>query len=169
VQKPRRMWRFLGPNIARENVSGDAVAEREELGTNILHLAESRHRSQRSVRPPHVWMAPTCKSYFREEHWSLAVMCPAFRCRSHMTAGLDGFRGSRPYQLVGSGITLRRSGFSRSVGSTDCTITCFSLSRVRGTPQLSWLCCHCCVSVDVWSAHGGPSHASRREGALVRF
>ena len=23
---------------------------------------------------------PTCKSFFREEHWSLAVMCPAFRC-----------------------------------------------------------------------------------------
>src|SRR4030081_439105 len=23
---------------------------------------------------------PTCKSYFREEHWSLAVMCSAFRC-----------------------------------------------------------------------------------------
>jgi hypothetical protein len=23
---------------------------------------------------------PTCKSYFREKHWSLTVMCPAFRC-----------------------------------------------------------------------------------------
>jgi hypothetical protein len=23
---------------------------------------------------------PTCKSYFREEHRSLAVMCSAFRC-----------------------------------------------------------------------------------------
>jgi hypothetical protein len=33
-----------------------------------------------------------------------------------MTAGLDGFRESRPYQLVGIGIPLRRSGFSRSVG-----------------------------------------------------
>ena len=45
--------------------------------------------------------------------------------RSHMTAGLDGFRGSRPYQLVEIRIPLRRSGFSRSVGSTDCAITCF--------------------------------------------
>ena len=53
-----------------------------------------------------------------------------------MTAGLDGFRGSRPYQLVGIGIPLRRSGFSRSVGSTDCAITCFftlaSLRRAAG-------------------------------------
>jgi hypothetical protein len=56
-----------------------------------------------------------------------------------MTAGLDGFRGPRPYQLVGIGIPLRRSGFSRSVGSTDYAITCFSLSQACGTPQLVML------------------------------
>src|ERR1700704_4159699 len=72
--------------------------------------------------------------------------------RSHMTAGLDGFRGSRPYQLVGIGIPLMRSGFSRSVGSTDCAITCFSLSQACGAPQVSWLCCDCCVSIEVRSA-----------------
>jgi pyruvate dehydrogenase complex dehydrogenase (E1) component len=32
---------------------------------------------------------------------SPAVMCPAFLCGRTWTAGLDGFRGSRPYQLVG--------------------------------------------------------------------
>jgi hypothetical protein len=36
----------------------------------------------------------------REGQRSLAVMCPAF-CAVTLTAGLDGFRGSRPYQLVG--------------------------------------------------------------------
>jgi hypothetical protein len=54
--------------------------------------------------------------FSRDEQWSLAVMCPAFQCGLYMTAGLDGFRESRPYQLVGIGIPLRRSGFSRSVG-----------------------------------------------------
>jgi hypothetical protein len=28
-------------------------------------------------------------------------MCPACWCGLHMTAGLDGFREWRPYQLVG--------------------------------------------------------------------
>jgi hypothetical protein len=32
---------------------------------------------------------------------SPAVMCAAFLCGRRWTAGLDGFRESRPYQLVG--------------------------------------------------------------------
>ena len=44
---------------------------------------------------------PTCKSFLREAQRSLAVMCAAFLCGRTWTAGLDGFRGSRPYQLVG--------------------------------------------------------------------
>ena len=32
---------------------------------------------------------------------SLAVMCPAFQCGLIGTAGPDGFRESRPYQIVG--------------------------------------------------------------------
>src|SRR5438128_8762507 len=111
-------------------------------------------------------MAPNLQELFSCRALVACSHVSGLSVRSRMTAGLDGFRGSRPYQLIGIGIPLRRSGFSRSVGSTDCAITCFSLSQVRGTPQLSWLCCHCCVSVDVWSAHDGPSHASRREGAL---
>ena len=78
-----------------------------------------------------------------------------------MTAGLDGFCGSRPYQLVGIGIPLRRSGFSRSVGSTDYAICVFHSRKLAARGMLSWLCCDCCVSVEVRSAHDGPSHASR--------
>jgi len=90
-----------------------------------------------SLSPPHVWMAPNLQELFS---WGALVACShvsGLSVRSRMTAGLDGFRGSRPYQLVGIGIPLRRSGFSRSVGSTDCAITCFSLSQACGTPQLS--------------------------------
>jgi hypothetical protein len=32
---------------------------------------------------------PTCKSYFREEHWSLAVMCPAFGAVAHVMVGFS--------------------------------------------------------------------------------
>jgi hypothetical protein len=42
---------------------------------------------------------PRCKSFLREAQRSLAVMCAAFLCGRTWTAGLDGFRGSRPYQL----------------------------------------------------------------------
>jgi hypothetical protein len=40
-------------------------------------------------------------AFLREGQRSLAVMCPGFLCGCTWTAGLDGFRGSRPYQLVG--------------------------------------------------------------------
>jgi hypothetical protein len=30
-------------------------------------------------RPPHVWMPPPASVIFREEHWSLAVVCPILR------------------------------------------------------------------------------------------
>ena len=41
------------------------------------------------------------RAFLREGQRSLAVMCPAFLCGRTWTAGLDGFRGSRPYQLIG--------------------------------------------------------------------
>lgn len=41
------------------------------------------------------------RAFLREGQRSLAIMCLAFLCGRTWTAGLDGFRGSRPYQLVG--------------------------------------------------------------------
>jgi len=37
-----------------------------------------RHKPPGAERPPHVWMAPVLQELFRDEQWSLAVMCPAF-------------------------------------------------------------------------------------------
>src|SRR5437763_9612581 len=63
-------------------------------------------------------MAPNLQEFFSCEAPVACSHVCGLSVRSHMTAGLDGFRGSRPYQLVGIGIPLRRSGFSRTVGST---------------------------------------------------
>ena len=49
-----------------------------KFSDQIVHLAVAAS-SLRSGRLMCGW-PPTCKSFFREEHWSLAVMCPAFRC-----------------------------------------------------------------------------------------
>jgi len=61
-------------------------------------------------------MAPNLQELFS---WGALVAfghVSGLSVRLRMTAGLDGFRGARPYQLVGTGIPLRRSGLSRSVG-----------------------------------------------------
>jgi hypothetical protein len=57
---------------------------------------------------------PTCKSFLVMSSGRLQSCVRPF-C-AVMTAGLDGFRGSRPYQLVGIVTPPRRSGFSRSIG-----------------------------------------------------
>jgi len=76
-------------------------------------------------------------------------------------AGLDGFHGSRPHQLVGTRIPLRRSGLSRSRRVDRLCHHVFSLSQAYGTRQLSNSCCDCHVTVGVLSAHDGPSYTSR--------
>jgi|SRR5947209_20218233 len=45
---------------------------------------------------------PGLQELFRGLAVVASVMCPAFRC-GHLNAGPDGFRRSRPYQLVGIG------------------------------------------------------------------
>ena len=50
-----------------------------------------------------------------------------------MTAGLDGLRESRPYQLVGIGIPLRRSGVGLKNRSCDKCLK--TLERVKGFPR----------------------------------
>ena len=46
------------------------------------------------------------RAFLREGQRSLAVMCLAFLCGLTWTAGPDGFRESRPYQLVGPFLAL---------------------------------------------------------------
>jgi hypothetical protein len=48
-----------------------------------------------------VWMAPSCKNYFVMSSGRLQSCVRPLCAVSYLTAGLDGFRGSRPYQLAG--------------------------------------------------------------------
>jgi hypothetical protein len=67
---------------------------------------------------------PACKNFFRDEQWSLAVMCPAFlRGRTQPLAlmdsadrGLISWPGSNATEAVRF-LSIRRV--------TDCAITCF--------------------------------------------
>jgi hypothetical protein len=105
-------------------LDASGVTERE-------HCRRQRQsaRAQGPVSLPHVWMAPTLQELFSSAALVACGHVSGLSVRSHITAGLDGFRESRP------GLDSRSGGqaSSRSVGSTDCAITCFSLSQARGT------------------------------------
>src|SRR5665213_4001505 len=98
---PERL-RSRGVYRPRANGRGYEVTDQGDL---LIHAMKDSKTTADVLpmgwRRHHVWMAPTCNSFFREAQRSLAVMCPNFLCGRAWTAGLDGFRGSRSNQLVG--------------------------------------------------------------------
>lgn len=72
------------------NLSGEAVGHLTIVVGRLAFKAASCVDGPRHAR-----------AFLREGQRLLAVMCPAFLFGHTWAAGVEGFRGLRPYQLVG--------------------------------------------------------------------